>query len=62
MRSGLKPSIGSPNSRISPSLGFKKPMIVEMQVVFPAPLRPNSASTPPGCKEKLTPCRMWLSP
>jgi hypothetical protein len=30
-------------------------MIVEMQVVFPAPLRPNSASTPPGAREKLTP-------
>jgi len=37
-------------------------MIVEMQVVFPAPFRPSSANTPPERKEKLTPCRMWLSP
>ena len=62
MRSGLSPSIGSPNNLISPSRGFRKPMIVEMQVVFPAPLRPSSASTPPGRKEKLTPCKIWLSP
>ena len=62
MRSGLSPSIGSPNSLISPSCGFRKPMMVEMQVVLPAPLRPSSASTPPGCSEKLTPCRIWLSP
>jgi hypothetical protein len=62
MRSGLSPSIDSPNSLISPSLGFRKPMIAEMQVVFPAPLRPSSASTPLGCNEKLTPCNMWLSP
>jgi len=29
-------------------------MMVEMQVVFPAPLRPNNANTPPGGNEKLT--------
>ena len=62
MRSGLSPPIGSPNSLISPSRGVRKPMMVEMQVVFPAPLRPSSASTPPGSQEKLTPCRIWLSP
>jgi len=35
--------------------------MVEMQVVFPAPFRPSSANTPPGRKEKLTSCKMWLS-
>ena len=37
-------------------------MMVLMQVVFPAPLRPSSASTRPACSANETPCSTWLSP
>ena len=37
-------------------------MIVDMQVVLPAPLRPNSPSNRPGLSAKETPCSTWLSP
>ena len=37
-------------------------MIVDMQVVLPAPLRPSRPSSRPGCSENETPCSTWLSP
>ena len=46
--SGARRSIGSPNSRTLPVRGGRKPMMVFMQVVLPAPLRPSSASTRPA--------------
>src|SRR5258706_9675707 len=37
-------------------------MIVLMQVVLPAPLRPSNASTRPGLTANDTSCNTWLSP
>src|SRR6266545_2792942 len=60
--SGESFPIASPNRRMSPVRGGRKPMMALMQVVLPAPLRPRSASTLPGFNENETPCRTWLSP
>ena len=37
-------------------------MMVDMQVVLPAPLRPSSPSSRPGRSANETPCSTWLSP
>ena len=60
--SGESLPIVSPNSRISPARGGRKPMIALMHVVFPAPLRPSNASTRPAFSENDMPCSTWLSP
>src|SRR5207245_10412865 len=62
MRSGASPAIGSPNRRIAPLRGGRKPMIALMQVVLPAPFLPSSARTLPAPTSNETPCRTWLSP
>jgi len=62
MTSGARRDTGSPNRRIVPLRGGRKPMTVFMQVVFPAPFRPSSATTRPSPSEKETSCRTWLSP
>ena len=60
--SGTRRETGSPNKRISPRRGGRKPMMALMQVVFPAPLRPSSASTFPALSVNDTSCSTWLSP
>jgi hypothetical protein len=52
--SGESRPIGSPNRRISPPRGRCQPMMVLMQVVLPAPLRPSNARIFPGFSEKDT--------
>ena len=37
-------------------------MMVDMQVVLPAPFRPSSPSSRPGLSENDTSCSTWLSP
>src|SRR5207245_6867944 len=62
MRSGARPAIGSPNRRIAPLRGGRKPMIELMQVVLPAPFLPSSARTLPAPTSNEMPCSTWLSP
>ena len=47
---------------LRPRRGLRKPMMVDMQVVLPAPLRPSNPSNPPARNAKPTPCSTWLSP
>jgi len=46
--SGASPAIASPNRRIAPLRGGRKPMMALMQVVLPAPFLPSSARTLPA--------------
>src|ERR1700751_6010484 len=52
----------APSKRTEPVRWPTMPMIDLSVVVLPAPLRPSSVTTSPGCTWKVTPCRMWDSP
>src|SRR3984957_429674 len=46
---------GFPSSRISPESGLDTPEIIEIRVLFPAPLSPTSPSTSPRSRDSETP-------
>src|SRR3974390_657630 len=50
------------SKRTEPSRRPTMPIIDFSVVVFPAPLRPSSVTTPPACPSKVAPCRMCDSP
>ena len=50
--SGARPATGSPNRLIAPRRGRRKPMMVAMQVVLPAPLRPSRPSRRAGLQRE----------
>ncbi len=60
--SGAKPISSRPSNRIDPLRLATSPMIERSVVVLPAPLRPSSVTTSPGCTLNVTPCRMCDSP
>ena len=52
----------SPANSIWPARTGKKPMMLSMVVVLPAPLRPTRQTTSWAPTLSDTPCRMWAGP
>ena len=54
--------MSSPPNTISPDRTGRKPMMLSMVVVLPAPLRPTRHTTSFSPTLSDTPCRMWAGP